>query len=672
MKTRLQWQALWSVILILALALTVTACGGRPEAPAEEPMAAEPEAERPELPESQYNQSPILDDRVIAGDLPPVDERLPLNPLVITPRADAGEQLGQYGGTLAVMGIDPNSDAFGADWGDGGGLIEESVATFDLADRIFTPNIAESWSTNEDLTELTINLREGVRWSDGTLLTTEDVAFWWNDIMSNETLTPSIPLYYAPNNTPLTLNVVDDYTFTLQYADRYVAIADRLSSLQPWAPKHYLADWHADYNEEAQAQAVDEGFAEWYEAFLAHFTNRAYIVYGGERPFLGPFIVGPSDSAGTRLSERNPYYWKVDSAGNQLPYIDYYERILVGSREIMEAKAITGDYNFGGAWADLANYPLLVENSESAGYTVRLYPGQNWGGSVSWAWNYTSKDPYLREVFNDIRWRHAMAIALDREAYNQVFNLGLTEPRQAVPPPDWSFREEDMGYSHIEYDVDRANALLDELNLAWDANGEWRLRADNGEQFVLFTEIGGEGHRAGEWDFIIDMWRDVGIEVKYKTVDHDLYAQHLLANDLDIGTWGAGGPSEAVSHAVYPIRLVPPWHWRPCCALAGIAWYDWWESGGEKGEEPPAIIQELYDVLDEWKNEPLATERYKELGRRMVTINEENIWWNVMTSSSPGISHAIAASAVDNSVKNLRDPAADKGWWLIELLYIDE
>lgn len=659
------------LIVIVLFVLLLAGCGG--PAPAEEAEAPEPAPMEDAMPDSRYNQSPMLNQRVMDGTLPPVDERLPLNPVVITPRADLGESVGKYGGTLAVMAIDPNYDAFGAEWGDGGGYVNESLATFDLADRVFTENIAESWSVNDELTELTVNLREGVRWSDGNALTTDDIDFWWNDIMLNETLTPSIPAYFkSADGEPMVLNVIDDYTFSLQYSSRYAAIADRLSSLQPWAPKAYLTTWHPDYSDNAAAVATDEGFAEWYEAFLAHYAGRAFIIYGPDRPILGPYIVGPLDSVGTRLSERNPFYWKVDSDGNQLPYIDYYERVLVGSREILEAKAITGDYNFGGAWADLANYPLLQENAEAAGYTVRLYPGQNWGGSVSWAWNYTSKDPFLKELFNDLRWRRAMSLALDREAYNQVFNLGLTEPRQAVPPPDWSFREETMGYTDVEFDPDTANALLDELGLSWDANEEWRTRPDTGEQFILFTEIGSEGHRAGEWDFITSQWRDVGIEVKYKQVDHALYAQHLLANDLDIGTWGAGGPSEAVSHAVFPIRLVPPWHWRTCCALAGIAWYDWWESGGEAGEEPPEVIQELYGLLDEWQDEPIGTARYKELGQEMVALNEENHWWNVMTSPSPGISHAIAASAVDNSVKNLRLPEKDGGWWLIELLYIDE
>ena len=173
---------------------------------------------------------------------------------------------------------------------------------------------------------------------------------------------------------------------------------------------------------------------------------------------------------GNRLSPRNPLHWKVDSIGQQLPYVDYYEVILLGSREILEAKAISGEYNMGGAWADLASFPLLVENADKAGYTVRMFPGLLWGGSVSWAYNYTSKDPVLREIFNDLRFRRALSHAINREEFGEVFNLGLTEPRQAAPPADWSFYDESFGRKYLEYGLDLANQLLDETGLEWNAD----------------------------------------------------------------------------------------------------------------------------------------------------------------------------------------------------------
>ncbi|MEM7131609.1 MAG: ABC transporter substrate-binding protein [Chloroflexota bacterium] len=660
--------------LFVIMALMVAACGGSAATtPTDEPAAPEPAAgERIEgAPDTTYNESPMLAERVVAGDLSSVDERLPNNPAIIEPLERAGETIGQYGGKLTVTGLDPNGDSFGGDWGDGGGFRAEGLATFDIADRTFVPNIAESWEVSDDFTTLTVHLREGIRWSDGELLTTEDVEFWWNDIMLNENLTAKLPNYFAPDDQPMTVNIIDDFTFNFQYAEPYLALADQMDRLQPFSPKHYMEKWHIDYNPDAGTEADAEGFGEWFEAFLARHEDSRSIVYAGERPFFGPFIPGVADSVGTRLSERNPYYWKVDSAGNQLPYVDYYERILVGSREILEAKAIAGEYNMGGAWADLANFPLLVENAEQAGYTVRMFPGLLWGGSVSWAYNYTSNDPVLREIFNDLRFRKAMSYAINRVEFGEVFNLGLTEPRQAAPPADWSFYDESMGRNYLEYDVELANQLLDEMGLEWDADGERRLRPD-GEPLILNTEIGEEGHRPGEWEFIVRYWLEIGIEVKFKQVDQGLYAQRLLANELDIGTWGAGGPPESVSHAIFPIRLVPPWHWRTCCALGGMAWHDWWDSGGELGEVPPEEIQELFGILDQWRAEPIGSPEYESLAKEMVRMNDENIWYNVVTGSPPSISHAVVVSAIDNSVKNVRDPDSDSGWWMIERLWIDE
>ena len=173
-----------------------------------------------------------------------------------------------------------------------------------------------------------------------------------------------------------------------------------------------------------------------------------------------------------------------------------------------------------------------MENADKAGYTVRMFPGLLWGGSVSWAYNYTSNDAVLREIFNDLRFRRAMSHAINREEFAEVFNLGLTEPRQAAPPADWSFYDETFGRKYLEYDIDLANQLLDEMGLPWDADRRHRLRPD-GKPLILQTEIGQEGHRPGEWEFIIRYWSKVGVEVKYKQVDHALYAQHLLANELE-------------------------------------------------------------------------------------------------------------------------------------------
>ena len=294
--------------LIVALALPVAAFAGGDS----EQAASDDGATAAEVATGQYRESPMLTQLVASGELPPVDERLPVRPLVLEPLAEAGETVGRYGGTLSVTGLDPNGDSFGAEWGDGGGFRSEGLAFFDIAFRNFTPDVAESWEVSDDYTTMTVHLREGVRWSDGELVTTEDVAFWWNDIMLNESLTAKIPNYFAPGGNVMKVNVIDDYTFSFEYAEPYLAVADQMDRLTPWSPKHYMERWHVDYNEDAAKEADAEGFGEWFEAFLARQDDRWGTVYAEERPMLGPFAPAKPDSVGNRLSPRNPFYWKVD------------------------------------------------------------------------------------------------------------------------------------------------------------------------------------------------------------------------------------------------------------------------------------------------------------------------------------------------------------------------
>ena len=137
---------------------------------------------RPAAPESKYSEAPDLAAKVAAGELPPVDERLPLEPLVLTPVFEVGK----YGGVWRQLHMG-TTDAF-----------QNYYKTYEFAgkfnpDGIIEPNVAKSWEFSEDGTSVTIFLREGMKWSDGAPFTTADVSFWWNDIVLNDELTPAKP-----------------------------------------------------------------------------------------------------------------------------------------------------------------------------------------------------------------------------------------------------------------------------------------------------------------------------------------------------------------------------------------------------------------------------------------------------------------------------------------------
>ena len=141
---------------LLGIALALALPAGAAFAGGDAEPAAEPEGAAVMAATGQYRESPMLAQLVATGELPPVDERLPVRPLVLEPLAAAGETVGRYGGTLTVTGLNPNGDSFGAEWGDGGGFRSEGLAFFDIASRSFTPDIAESWEVSADFTTISI------------------------------------------------------------------------------------------------------------------------------------------------------------------------------------------------------------------------------------------------------------------------------------------------------------------------------------------------------------------------------------------------------------------------------------------------------------------------------------------------------------------------------------
>ena len=191
-----------------------------------------------------YNEAPMLAEQVAAGELPALEERLPSNPLVVEPL----NEIGTYGGTLRrgtaalITYMTYN-------------MTYEPLMRWNTpisGEGPIQPNLAESWSSNEDQTVWTVNLRQGVKWSDGEDFTAEDVLFLWNDNALNENVTGfGIGVTYQ-NGAPPALEATDDHTLVFTYQESYPLFAETQSSLRTIAlPAHYLSQFHPDYNEEA-------------------------------------------------------------------------------------------------------------------------------------------------------------------------------------------------------------------------------------------------------------------------------------------------------------------------------------------------------------------------------------------------------------------------------------
>ncbi|GAI52566.1 unnamed protein product, partial [marine sediment metagenome] len=234
--------------------------------------------------------------------------------------------------------------------------------------------------------------------------------------------------------------------------------------------------------------------------------------------------------------ERNPYYWKVDTAGNQLPYINKVIVTKVADKEMMDAKLITGDFDFGCLETRVENYSLYMENAEKGHY--RVLPWQSVHGSaVIYQVNQTSEDPILRKIFQDVRFRRALSLAINREEINNVIFYGLAEPRQYTVISQSVYYEEEFAGAYAGYDPEEANRLLDEMGLKWDKNHEWRLRPDSKILSSTLEYFLCETPKDKISELVKEYWEAIGFKITIKQISGELQRERAIANKIQVGLW---------------------------------------------------------------------------------------------------------------------------------------
>jgi len=594
------------VLLVTLLATGVAFAGGQKDMT--KPAAGSGPAAGP----SQAKEAPMLAELVKAGKLPPLKDRLPAEPLVVRP-----EQIGKYGGIIRAGAFGPKS----------GGLDDEVVRVQNLFQiepdlKTITPNIVKSFEIAKDFKSMTIVLRKGMKWSDGAPFTADDFMFWYQDVAQNKDLVPTPNILWTPGGQLWKQTKVDDVTLRYEFAAPYPAIdivfAKSHSNGRLYQPKHYLQKWHIKYNPQAGDLAKQEGYQNWFQTFLAHMS------YGQDQqdpnlPVVDPWRLKSIDVSGNKYSERNPYYWKVDTAGNQLPYIDEQQRILVQNAEVRVLKFISGElHNAGENPLPVKDYTLYKENEQKGSYSVFLFENTR-GSDCSFSFNLTHKDPVLRKVFNDVKFRQAMSLAINRKQINDVLYYGKAMPYQATTPPITSFYEDWMGKQFIEFDQAKANALLDEIGLKWDAEKKGRLRPD-GQPLKIVLEATEEFFPMSE--LVAEHWTKVGIQTTVKQEERTFFYSRGPANERDAQAWTYDGAAE-FNMRQGGGRLRPPWG-SPIDAAP--LWQAWFESKGATGEQPPEIVRKNYDLMNQFNAAVPGSPEYMKLGKEILTNHAQNLW----------------------------------------------
>ena len=549
-----------------------------------------------------YNEAPMLAEMVAAGDLPPIEERLPAEPLVV----QTIDTIGEYGGTLRF------AEAAASLWS-ASTLRQSGLFQYDMENVNISVDMAKDYAFNDDLSEFTIFLREGLKWSDGEPFTTEDIMFWWEDIANDPDISPNGPgSFWTFQDGSTVFEAVSDTELKMTFPKPYPIILDRLGrsaiSTDTWlfAPKHYLQNWHMKYNQDANDIAADEGFEDWTQAFQAHFRPARW--YEPERPWTWKWV--PVEETTDRvIFQRNPYYHAVDPEGNQLPYIDRVSVALISDQQTMTLRASSGDLDFETYYLNAADLPVYRANEETGNYQT-LIAGQLRPSDLTLMPNRNVQDPVLNELFNSRDFRIALSVGIDRNRMNEALYFGLGRPYPGLPLPGNPYIPEEWTTLHIEHDPDQANQLLDSLGLTERDSDDFRLRSD-GERLSLLIQVGVlEGNKMAACELVADDYLALGIETVCQLLEGSLFSERHLANELEIPTWhlDRGGRFGRTNPLFWAFEDPGQQRWAPM-------WATWFASGGAEGMEPPQEIKDLNDLFIEWQGTEFGSDDFVRLGQ---------------------------------------------------------
>ena len=555
-------------------------------------------------------ESKFLMEAVTKGELPPVHDRVPAKPSIVTFDGKT-KQYGKPGGDLNML-IGRVKDTRL--------LVVYGYARLVAYDKNFrlVADLLESFEV-EDNRIFTLRLRPGHKWSDGHPFTTEDIRYWWEDVANNESLSPTGP--------PVSMRVDGELAKLEFIAPLVVRISGskpnpyflpRLGSSSPLfinRPAHYLRKYHKKYTDTSKLSAIDKiRHRNW--AALHNRIDNLYTFDNPDLPTLQPWRILTKPPANRFVAERNPYFHRVDAKGHQLPYLD---RVILQLTDVkmIPAKAGTGEADLQARGLSLSQAPFLKQNEERSNYRMLLWQTAK-GAHFALFPNLNQNDPTWRALFRDVRFRRALSIAIDRDAINNAlfFGLALTG-NNSVLPSSPLFREK-FQTAWSKFDPTKANALLDEIGLTERNNEEVRLLADGRPLEIVVETAGEDTEQTDILELIAENWRQIGIKLFTKPSQRDVFRNRVFSGMTHMSVWSGfenGVPTADMS----PAELAPTTQQ----SLQWPKWGQYYETSGRAGEQPDLPeARELMRLNDAWRNSTTTSEREK-IWLRMLNIHCE-------------------------------------------------
>jgi ABC-type transport system substrate-binding protein len=593
-----------------------------------------------------FSEAPMLAELVKAGKLPKVQDRIGQDPLVVKPL----REIGKYGGTWRRGFTGPFDTSNGHR-----AAQNDKLLYWDYTGTKIVPNIARAWEVSPDGKTITLSLRRGMKWSDGTPFTADDFVFWFEDVYSNKEIVPTPLAVMTINGKPVAIKKVDATTVQYLAPDPYYALPTVLASvwgighharygrdaLGGFAPAHYMKQFHPKYasKDDIAKKQADLKFDTW----VLLFKNRNDACRNPDLPVVTPWKTVSPINTPTWILERNPYSVWVDTAGNQLPYIDRIRMTIGENLEVINLRAIAGEYDSQARHIDISKLPVLLENQQKGNYRVHLDPSDQ-GADVGLFCNQSfDKDPEIAKWLSTREFRIAISHGIDRTQVNETFVLGLGQIASAAPGDRTPyFPGPEYKTLHVGYDVKKANDMLDALGLVKKDSEGYRLRLDGGGRlrlalttylgFLPFTRIA---------EMIVEQWKKIGIRGEVQEMERGLATARMRANEHQIYFETQWGADNMYGHQ--PL-LFPTQSENPLGPLYGV----WYASAGRQGKEPPARMKELMAIYRRSFSVPDA-ERTR-LAKEVWKIALDELWLIPVISNSPA---SQGVRVIKNTVGNV-------------------
>ena len=567
-------------------------------------------------------EAPMLAAKVSASQLPQLKDRIPQNPLVVKPT----DRVGSYGGTWRSAMVGGSDDGWILRT-----LSYENLMRWSPDWKQVVPNIAESVDVSPDARVFTFKLRTGMKWSDGAPFNAEDVRFWYEDLFVNKQFTPSPqePFINA-DGTPVAFEKIDDTTFKFTFKNpkglflQYLATARPLDNAAVRYPKHYLQKFHPKYNSNIDAEIKAAGQTDW----LGLMVNKSNFWSNTAVPTINPWVFTQgygSGSATRAFAERNPFYWKVDTAGNQLPYIDSRSFDVLSDPQVLVTKTLAGEIDFQDRNLNTtANKPVLFEGQKAGGFEFfeETPVSPNY---IVMMLNLNHKAPKTRALFQNKDFRIGLSYAMDRQEVLDTVWLGQGEVAQTSPLSGSVYYNERLAKQYTQHDLAKANQYLDKVLPRKDANSlrQW----PDGSPFALTFAYSAAVPVFGDaLELIAAQWAKVGIKMVPTPLDRTLIQTRQDAGELEGVAWERGGGDGA------EVVLDPRW-WFPA-NNDSYYWAPTWTAyylgvnpatSQVKPEEPPPAAREQMKLYGELQASPDAGKQV-ELMRRILDIAADEFW----------------------------------------------